>query len=97
MYKQFRYRSLLPINIAIIVTFLLVTVWGSRVVTVMSANTPIVFNRIVVIDAGHGGVDGGATSCTGILESQYNLEIAHRMNDSLNLLGINTIMIRATD
>ena len=31
---------------------------------------------VILIDAGHGGVDGGATSCTGVLESQINLEIA---------------------
>lgn len=51
----------------------------------------------VVIDAGHGGIDGGAVSCTGIEESQINLEIAIRINDLLHLLGINTSMIRTED
>ena len=50
-----------------------------------------------VVDAGHGGVDGGATSCTGKLESAFNLEIALRLNDLMHLLGIHTEMIRTTD
>ena len=33
----------------------------------------------VIIDAGHGGEDGGATSCTGVLESQINLEISFQL------------------
>ena len=51
----------------------------------------------VIIDAGHGGVDGGAVSCTGIYESAINLEIALRLNDLMHLLGIQTVMIRDTD
>ena len=50
-----------------------------------------------MIDAGHGGIDGGATSCTGVLESTLNLEIALRLNDLLTLLGMDTTMIRTTD
>jgi len=51
----------------------------------------------VIIDAGHGGVDGGSTSCTGVLESAINLEIALKLEDLLHLLGIDTLMIRTTD
>lgn len=52
---------------------------------------------VVVIDAGHGGEDGGAVSVSGILESRINLEISLRLNDFLHLLGIDTLMIRDTD
>ena len=52
---------------------------------------------VLVIDAGHGGVDGGAVSCTGAPESGINLQIAHRLDDLMHLLGIRTIMIRNTD
>ena len=51
----------------------------------------------VIVDAGHGGIDGGATSCTGILESNLNLEIAVRLNDLLRFLGYNTKMIRTSN
>lgn len=52
---------------------------------------------IVIIDAGHGGVDGGAVSCTGAHEAHINLQIALKLQDLLHLLGIKTHMIRTED
>lgn len=97
MNKRVRYASFLPAYLLILVILLSVTIGGSRVVTVISENAPVDGRRTVVIDAGHGGVDGGATSCTGVLESQFNLEIAQKLNDLFHLVGINTVMIRNTD
>ncbi len=51
----------------------------------------------VVVDAGHGGEDGGATSVSGISESRLNLEIALRTDDFLRLCGISTLMVRKSD
>lgn len=70
---------------------------GSRVATAFSEQLPENRRTCIIIDAGHGGVDGGATSCTGVLESQLNLEIALRLNDLVHLLGIRTVMIRTDD
>lgn len=70
---------------------------ASEAVTTVAQNTPVERNQTIVIDAGHGGEDGGATSCTGVLESQINLQIALRLNDLCHLLGYNTLMIRTTD
>lgn len=97
MKKPIRYSSFLPIYALILVLFLLVGISGSRAVTVLSSNAPLVDRKTIVIDPGHGGVDGGATSCTGILESQYNLEISLKLRDLFHLLGVNTVMIRETD
>lgn len=76
---------------------LLAAHWGSRAVTVMAENLPIERYHTIVIDAGHGGVDGGATSCTGVLESQFNLQISKRLNALFQLLGYRTRMIRTED
>lgn len=76
---------------------LLAARWGSRAVTVLAENTPIERHHTIVIDAGHGGVDGGATSCTGVLESQFNLQIGKRLNALFQLLGYRTRMIRTED
>ena len=51
----------------------------------------------IAVDPGHGGEDGGAISCTGRSDSGYNLQIALRLNDLLQLLGYDTVMIRSTD
>lgn len=71
--------------------------FGNQSVTVISRRIPIERQHCIVIDPGHGGIDGGATSCTGVLESNLNLEIAMRLNELLHLLGHDTRMIRTTD
>lgn len=82
---------------AIICVLILAALAGSKAVTVYTETAPLAQRMTVIIDAGHGGVDGGAISCTGVLESQINLEIALRLDDLMHLLGIQTKMIRNTD
>lgn len=71
--------------------------WTSRATSVIAQMIPLEREFTVVIDPGHGGVDGGATSCTGILESQFNLEISLKLRDLLHLIGYRTMMIRTED
>lgn len=51
----------------------------------------------VLIDPGHGGEDGGASSDTGVLEKDINLQISHRLYAVLKTLGIDCEMTRRTD
>lgn len=97
MRKSMQMRSFVPFYVLVFTGCLMLTIFGSRVITVMSESSPLEGRHCIVIDAGHGGVDGGATSCTGILESAINLEIALRLNDVFRLLGYDTTMIRTTD
>lgn len=80
-----------------ILATLTLTVLGSRAVTVISQNMPLQWKHCFIIDPGHGGVDGGATSCTGKLESAFNLEIALRLRDLMQFLGYQTKIIRTED
>ena len=70
---------------------------GSWVVSVFSLHTIREHQYKIIVDPGHGGMDGGATSCTGKLESSFNLEIAMRLRDLCHLLGYQTRMTRTTD
>lgn len=81
----------------VVAAFLTATWWGSRAVTVISQRIPLEREHTIVIDAGHGGEDGGAVSCTGVSESHINLDIALKLNDLFHLLGFKTKMIRTTD
>lgn len=53
--------------------------------------------KTVIIDAGHGGPDGGTSSDDGTLEKTINLQIAFKLNEILNAMGINTVMTRTED
>ena len=53
--------------------------------------------RTVVIDAGHGGEDGGAVGVTGLLEKDLNLDIAKRLEALLVDNGYTVIMTRTED
>jgi len=53
--------------------------------------------QIVLIDAGHGGKDGGAVGIGGILEKEINLSVSEKLEKVLNLCGINTDMTRRND
>lgn len=51
----------------------------------------------LVIDAGHGGEDGGAVSPGGVIESGVNLSIARRMDLLAGLYGVPAVMLRSED
>lgn len=52
---------------------------------------------LVVLDAGHGGEDGGSSSADGILEKDINLAIALQLEEYLKLHHFDVIMIRDGD
>ncbi|MEM5780689.1 MAG: N-acetylmuramoyl-L-alanine amidase [Lawsonibacter sp.] len=51
----------------------------------------------LILDAGHGGEDGGAVSITGVPESQMNLAIVLKMDDILAFYGTSPILLRTED
>ena len=86
-----------PFYLLVVIVFLGIAQMGSNTITTIHQQRPVDREHRIVIDAGHGGIDGGATSCTGVLESHINLEIALRLEDMFHLLGYDTVMIRRTD
>lgn len=53
--------------------------------------------RTILLDAGHGGEDGGASSAEGLLEKDLNLALALTMRDILEANGIKVILTRDSD
>lgn len=81
----------------ILSVFLTVTYYTGKATTVIAQMIPLEREYTVIIDAGHGGVDGGAISCTGIPESKFNLDISLKLRDLFHLLGYRTQMVRTED
>ena len=53
--------------------------------------------QIFVVDAGHGGEDGGAVSFSGQTESEMNLAVSRRLDLLLGFYGVDVIMTRTED
>ena len=77
-------------SVALSVLFLM---QGLRAVESAAAPAP----AVLVIDPGHGGIDGGAVSDDGSKESDINLAIALRLRAVAEFLGVQTVMTRSDD
>ena len=54
-------------------------------------------SKTVVLDAGHGGEDGGASSADGLLEKDLNLALVLTMRSILMANGVKVVLTRETD
>lgn len=70
---------------------------GFRVHTNTAAVMNALTERVVILDPGHGGIDGGAVSADGLVEKEINLAIALQLRELLELSGFTVIMTRETD
>lgn len=52
---------------------------------------------VPILDAGHGGEDGGAVSVTGVAESGINLAIVRKLDQILGFCGITPLVLRSED
>ena len=64
---------------------------------VLPASTTAQYSKTVIIDAGHGGFDGGASAADGTVEKDINLSIAQKVATMLKINGYNVIMTRTKD
>lgn len=52
---------------------------------------------VIVVDAGHGGMDGGAVGVDGSVEKEINLVLAKKLRAMLEFAGFGTVMTREDD
>ncbi len=93
------FRKNWPIYLAVIAGFTGLSLLGSRAFGAVRVYRDALSmpQTTVVLDAGHGGSDGGAVSCTGARECEINLAITQRLDDLLHLLGCPTLQLRQGD
>ncbi len=64
---------------------------------IKTANTVVMAQKpVIILDAGHGGFDGGAVSGD-IVEKDINLQFALQLEPMLKAFGYNVVMTRTTD
>lgn len=75
-----------------------IIITGNRtLVPVFSRTASETMQTCYIIDAGHGGEDGGAVSSEGVIESDINLAIAQRTEQLMAFLGKSTAMTRSDE
>ena len=69
---------------------------NSKIINEVAATmaTPV-SSKTIVIDAGHGGEDGGAVSNNGIAEAEINLKIALKLQQLLEQSGSSVVLTRS--
>lgn len=53
--------------------------------------------KVILIDPGHGGFDGGAKSKNGVVEKDINMQISEKLKGSLEAKGYKVILTRDCD
>ena len=81
---------LITLSIVIFLSFIPVIMGESRMPEPYHDTT-------IILDAGHGGKDGGATSASGVIERDIVLNITKMVEDQLRLQGFNVILTRNDD
>lgn len=79
------------------IAFLIIMINSASEINMTLSLQPNKNTSTIIIDAGHGGEDGGAVSDSGVLEKDINLKIANDTADLLTILGFNTIKTRNED
>jgi len=83
----------------LLVAMFFVSRQGAIMVGNMNAESNLSANRqfTVVIDAGHGGIDGGKVGVGGVLEKDINLKITRKLRSFLTAAGINVVLTRDSE
>lgn len=80
------------LSAALVFGFNLIYIKTSAVAPVKKSNLPL-----VIIDAGHGGEDGGTVSESGIVEKNINLSVSQKLENLFVLGGFEVKMTRDSD
>ena len=91
LFKRFAPQFILLAIICLIATF------GYVKEEIISVNAQVYTKPTIIIDAGHGGFDGGATASDGTVEKDINLQISQKLSALLRFYGCEVITTRDSD
>ncbi len=86
--------------VALVGLFALVWIFSDRFAVRVQASSnaqKAINKKVIVLDAGHGGIDGGCVSVNGVAEKGINLSIVQTLRDGLEVLGFDVVCTREDD
>lgn len=93
MFKIIKLKSVIIVLLAVVAVLCSV-----GVVAVVESKSVPKNKYTIVIDAGHGGADGGCTGvATNVKESELNLAVAMKLGEYLKNMGMNVVYTRTGD
>ncbi len=95
MFVVIKRRKLVLVLLALIVVQLTLTT--ALCVNQFAASSHSLIDFTVVIDAGHGGIDGGVVSKSGVKESTLNLAYSKTLGELFKNAGFNVVYTRTTE
>ncbi|MBQ1988849.1 MAG: N-acetylmuramoyl-L-alanine amidase, partial [Clostridia bacterium] len=89
-------RKVICISVSLAV-ICLIAFFGSNIEKSVSVSSDFIQKPQIIIDAGHGGFDGGAVADDGTVEKNINLKISDALSKMLMVSGYEVIRTRTSD
>ena len=95
IFVSFNLNKFITLALVFVLTFSVVISFAFVSQPTISHNTAS--ENIIIVDAGHGGEDGGTQSSAGVLEKDINLDISLKLGMLLKLIGYSVVYTRTED
>ena len=95
--KNFKFLTIKKVYIIAVLLVVALSITLGITVKVCASSSPV-SQYTIVVDAGHGGIDGGCVgSVTGVTESELNLKVAKKLEHTLTNFGFKVVMTRVSE
>ncbi len=96
--KKFKFRTkTICIALVLVFSYLVVYYTVDNADVILPTSAPVTDDFVIVLDAGHGGMDGGCSSADGVCEKGINLNILLNVRDLCTAFGYNVEVTRDKD
>lgn len=90
-----RRKHISVLMILLLATVTVLSVAAEKPAAAVFAHDAAGSGETVILDAGHGGSDGGAVAADGTAESGINLAIVLRLQEMFHFMGYRTVLTRS--
>lgn len=93
----FNKKRIIFINLSIILAIFIYSLDSSKQCSTQTVSSTPVSNHTIILDAGHGNPDGGATGSDGSVESDLNLSLVLKLQNLLESSNCTVILTRSDE